>query len=124
MHRGVGNMLGRTGGVVGETIDRVAITVKDVSRSAGELYSDAVKTSRMLPITQPKRLAMPALLLRKPSRISQALSRKPHLKNKEREPGLINSLFVFSVYSRKLVQSFYFLISGRFPIIKFQKEEL
>ncbi|MBN1292481.1 MAG: chlorosome protein C [Candidatus Latescibacteria bacterium] len=40
---GVGNMLGRTGGVVGETIDRVAITVKDVSRSAGELYTDAVK---------------------------------------------------------------------------------
>jgi chlorosome envelope protein C len=40
---GIGNILGRTGGVVGETIDRVAITVKDVSRSAGELYSDAVK---------------------------------------------------------------------------------
>ncbi|NTV92853.1 MAG: chlorosome protein C [Chlorobiaceae bacterium] len=40
---GIGGMLGRTGGVVGETIDRVAITVKDVSRSAGELYSDAVK---------------------------------------------------------------------------------
>lgn len=40
---GIGAMLGRTGGVVGETIDRVAITVKDVSRSAGELYSDAVK---------------------------------------------------------------------------------
>lgn len=26
-----------------ETIDRVAITVKDVSRSAGELYNDAVR---------------------------------------------------------------------------------
>jgi len=40
---GIGSMLGRTGGVVGETIDRVAITVKDVSRSAGDLYTDAVK---------------------------------------------------------------------------------
>jgi chlorosome envelope protein C len=40
---GIGGLLGRTGGVVGEAIDRVAITVKDVSRSAGELYSDAVK---------------------------------------------------------------------------------
>ena len=40
---GIGNVLGCTGGVVGETIDRVAITVKDVSRSAGELYTDAVK---------------------------------------------------------------------------------
>ncbi|NTV03157.1 MAG: chlorosome protein C [Chlorobiaceae bacterium] len=41
---GIGNVLGSTGGVVGETIDRVAITVKDVSRSAGELYGDAVKS--------------------------------------------------------------------------------
>lgn len=40
---GVGNMLGGSGGVVGETIDRVAITVKDVSRSAGDMYSDAVR---------------------------------------------------------------------------------
>ena len=40
---GVGRMLGSTSGVVGDTIDRVAITVKDVSRTAGELYSDAVK---------------------------------------------------------------------------------
>jgi len=40
---GVGNMLGGSGGVVGETIDRVAITVKDVSRSAGDMYNDAVK---------------------------------------------------------------------------------
>ncbi|MBM3163280.1 MAG: chlorosome protein C [Chlorobi bacterium] len=39
---GVLNMLGRTGGVVGETIDRVAITVKDVSRAAGDLYVNAV----------------------------------------------------------------------------------
>ncbi len=41
---GIGSVLGRTSGVVGETIDRVAITVKDVSRSAGELYGDAVKS--------------------------------------------------------------------------------
>jgi chlorosome envelope protein C len=41
---GIGKILGNTGGVVGETIDRVAITVKDVSRSAGELYDDAVKS--------------------------------------------------------------------------------
>ena len=41
---GIGNVLGSTTGVVGETIDRVAITVKDVSRSAGELYGDAVKS--------------------------------------------------------------------------------
>ncbi|HHE07668.1 MAG TPA: chlorosome protein C [Chlorobaculum parvum] len=40
---GIGNMLGGSGGVVGETIDRVAITVKDVSRSAGDMYNDAVK---------------------------------------------------------------------------------
>ncbi len=40
---GVGRMLGSTSGVVGDTIDRVAITVKDVSRTAGDLYSDAVK---------------------------------------------------------------------------------
>ncbi len=40
---GIGRLLGNTGGVVGETLDRVAITVKDVSRSAGDLYSDAVK---------------------------------------------------------------------------------
>ncbi|MBN1928220.1 MAG: chlorosome protein C [Chlorobiaceae bacterium] len=40
---GIGNILGGPGGVVGETIDRVAITVKDVSRSAGDLYNDAVK---------------------------------------------------------------------------------
>ena len=40
---GIGRMLGSTSGVVGDTIDRVAITVKDVSRTAGELYSDAVK---------------------------------------------------------------------------------
>lgn len=41
---GISSMLGGSGGVVGETIDRVAITVKDVSRSAGELYGDAVKS--------------------------------------------------------------------------------
>ncbi len=41
---GIGKILGNTGGVVGETLDRVAITVKDVSRSAGELYGDAVKS--------------------------------------------------------------------------------
>ena len=41
---GIGKALGNSGGVVGETIDRVAITVKDVSRSAGEIYGDAVKT--------------------------------------------------------------------------------
>ena len=41
---GIGKVLGSTSGVVGETIDRVAITVKDVSRSAGELYGDAVKS--------------------------------------------------------------------------------
>ena len=40
---GINKMIGSTGGVVGETIDRVAITVKDVSRSAGELYTGAVK---------------------------------------------------------------------------------
>ncbi len=40
---GIGNMLGSSGGVVGETIDRVAITVKDASRSAGDIYNDAVK---------------------------------------------------------------------------------
>ncbi|MBC8524519.1 MAG: chlorosome protein C [Chlorobium phaeobacteroides] len=40
---GIGRLLGSTSGVVGDTIDRVAITVKDVSRTAGELYSDAVK---------------------------------------------------------------------------------
>jgi len=40
---GIGRLLGSTSGVVGDTIDRVAITVKDVSRSAGELYSDAVR---------------------------------------------------------------------------------
>ncbi|MCF8216787.1 MAG: chlorosome protein C [Chlorobium sp.] len=39
---GVVSMLGRNGGVVGETIDRVAITVKDVSRAAGDLYVNAV----------------------------------------------------------------------------------
>ncbi len=41
---GVGNLLGGAGGVVGETIDRVAITVKDASRSAGDLYTSAVET--------------------------------------------------------------------------------
>ena len=41
---GIGNLLGNTGGVVGETIDRVAITVKDASRTAGQLYSSAVDT--------------------------------------------------------------------------------
>jgi chlorosome envelope protein C len=41
---GIGNLLGSTGGVVGETIDRVAITVKDASRTAGELYVSAVET--------------------------------------------------------------------------------
>jgi chlorosome envelope protein C len=41
---GINRLLGNTGGVVGETIDRVAITVKDVSRSAGELYTDTVKS--------------------------------------------------------------------------------
>ncbi len=41
---GIGNLLGSTGGVVGETIDRVAITVKDASRAAGELYVSAVET--------------------------------------------------------------------------------
>ncbi len=40
---GIGRLLGSTSGVVGDTIDRVAITVKDVSRTAGDLYSDAVK---------------------------------------------------------------------------------
>jgi chlorosome envelope protein C len=40
---GIGNILGGSSGVVGETIDRVAITVKDVSRSAGDLYNDAVR---------------------------------------------------------------------------------
>lgn len=40
---GVGRLLGSTSGVVGDTIDRVAITVKDVSRSAGDLYNDAVR---------------------------------------------------------------------------------
>jgi chlorosome envelope protein C len=40
---GIGDILGGSSGVVGETIDRVAITVKDVSRSAGELYNDAVR---------------------------------------------------------------------------------
>jgi chlorosome envelope protein C len=41
---GIGNLLGNTGGVVGETIDRVAITVKDASRTANELYANAVET--------------------------------------------------------------------------------
>ncbi len=41
---GIGGVLGKTSGVVGETIDRVAITVKDVSRSAGDLYGDAVRS--------------------------------------------------------------------------------
>ena len=41
---GIGNLLGNTGGVVGETIDRVAITVKDASRTANELYASAVET--------------------------------------------------------------------------------
>ncbi len=40
---GIGNLLGSTG-VVGETIDRVAITVKDASRTANELYASAVET--------------------------------------------------------------------------------
>ncbi|UZJ41786.1 chlorosome protein C [Prosthecochloris sp. SCSIO W1101] len=40
---GIGRVLGSTSGVVGDTIDRVAITVKDVSKTAGDLYSDAVK---------------------------------------------------------------------------------
>ncbi|MCX6178445.1 MAG: chlorosome protein C [Chlorobiales bacterium] len=40
---GIGNLLGGTG-VVGETIDRVAITVKDASRTANELYASAVET--------------------------------------------------------------------------------
>lgn len=40
---GIGNILGNTG-VVGETIDRVAITVKDASRTANELYASAVET--------------------------------------------------------------------------------
>lgn len=41
---GIGNLLGNTGGVVGETIDRVAITVKDASRSASDLYVSAVES--------------------------------------------------------------------------------
>ncbi|MEI8187102.1 MAG: chlorosome protein C [Chlorobiaceae bacterium] len=41
---GIGNLLGSTGGVVGETIDRVAITVKDASRTANEIYASAVET--------------------------------------------------------------------------------
>ena len=41
---GIANMLGNTGGVVGETIDRVAITVKDASRTANDLYASAVET--------------------------------------------------------------------------------
>ncbi len=40
---GVTRILGNTGGVVGDTLDRVAITVKDVSKSASNLYSDTVK---------------------------------------------------------------------------------
>jgi len=40
---GIGSMLGGSGGVVGDTLDRVAITVKDVSCSASELYINAVK---------------------------------------------------------------------------------
>jgi chlorosome envelope protein C len=41
---GLGRIFGSSGGVVGETIDRVAITVKDASRTANELYSNAVET--------------------------------------------------------------------------------
>ncbi len=41
---GIGNLLGNTSGVVGETLDRVAITVKDASRTASELYVSAVET--------------------------------------------------------------------------------
>jgi len=41
---GIGNLLGNTSGVVGETIDRVAITVKDASRSASDLYVSAVES--------------------------------------------------------------------------------
>ncbi len=41
---GIGNLLGSPGGVVGETLDRVAITVKDASRTASELYAGAVET--------------------------------------------------------------------------------
>ena len=41
---GIGNLLGSTGGVVGETLDRVAITVKDASRTASELYAGVVET--------------------------------------------------------------------------------
>ncbi len=41
---GIGNLLGSTSGVVGETLDRVAITVKDASRTASELYVSAVET--------------------------------------------------------------------------------
>ncbi len=40
---GIGRMFGGSTGVVGETLDRVAITVKDVSRSAGDLYNNAVR---------------------------------------------------------------------------------
>ena len=41
---GISKLLGNTSGVVGETIDRVAITVKDASRAASELYGNAVET--------------------------------------------------------------------------------
>ncbi|MEI8102258.1 MAG: chlorosome protein C [Chlorobium sp.] len=41
---GIGNVLGNTTGVVGETIDRVAITVKDASRTANQLYASAIET--------------------------------------------------------------------------------
>jgi chlorosome envelope protein C len=41
---GVGRIFGSSTGVVGETIDRVAITVKDASRTANELYNNAVET--------------------------------------------------------------------------------
>ncbi|MDT9545909.1 chlorosome protein C [Chlorobium phaeovibrioides] len=40
---GINKLFGQPGGVVGETIDRVTITAKDISRSAGDLYSGAVK---------------------------------------------------------------------------------
>ncbi|MEI7824793.1 MAG: chlorosome protein C [Chlorobiaceae bacterium] len=41
---GIGNLLGSPGGVVGETLDRVAITVKDASRTASALYAGAVES--------------------------------------------------------------------------------
>ena len=72
---GIGNLLGSTG-VVGETIDRVAITVKDASRTANELYASAVETVENELEMQRLLLVMQEYLLLKLSRILPDLFRR------------------------------------------------